>query len=123
MTSTRQRSFFGTIGEAGDGSSCGGLILGLFQTPDFFLECLDLVPGLEPFAHNTKVELLHENEILVHIKEHITCDFLFLENFAVFGIHSELSHLLGGFSLIPLPNLFLSGNVTLLLVCLIPINV
>jgi hypothetical protein len=61
----------------------------LTEALGLFLECLDLMPGLEPLTHDSKIEFLHKKEILIHIKKHITGDLLFFEDVTVFWINTE----------------------------------
>lgn len=60
-------------------------------TLDLLLESLDFVPGFQPSTHDTKIELFHENEILVHVEEYFPGNLLLFEDIAVLRLDPDFT--------------------------------
>lgn len=90
---------------------------------NLFLKGLDLVPGFQAAAHDTKIELFHEDEILVHIKEDVSSNLLLFKDVAMFAVDANISKALCGFMLVPGSHLFLGRLTFFLFVRLVTIDV
>jgi hypothetical protein len=80
MSRARQCALLQRARDARNGASLALLVT---HALDILLESLDLVPCFQAFAHDTKVEFLHENEVLVHVQENISCNFLLFKDVTV----------------------------------------
>jgi hypothetical protein len=95
----------------------------LTKALNILLEGFDLVPCFQAFAHDTKLEFLHKNEILIHVKKNISGDFLLFKDITVVGINTERTQVSGSLRLTPFPHLLLTGKVPLFIISLLSIDI